>query len=152
MEVPEAAVLVRQMSEERMAKKAKKKTRKKASARKKAVASKSKRPSKSPAKKTARTISKRTRAASASGTRRVARTVTTAATAVPCVPASRVFRLVMDCAGQDFDVDTKLRDVFGDERRQQFCQCVSDTSRVPVGQISCGPSNTFGDVMDSITC
>jgi hypothetical protein len=72
--------------------------------------------------------------------------------AVPCVPASQAFALVMACAGQRFDVDTKLKDVFGDERRLQFCQCVSNRSGVPAGQVACQPSSTFGDVMDSISC
>lgn len=69
-----------------------------------------------------------------------------------CVPAAEAHVIVRKCAGAPFDIDTKLSDVFTDNKREQFCQCVSDESGVPRAHVACAPSSTFGNVIDSISC
>ena len=71
--------------------------------------------------------------------------------AAPCLPVLEATAVVMGCAGQPFDIDTKLSDVFSDDRREQFCDCVAANSGVP-RPFACGAGNTFGDVIRAISC
>jgi hypothetical protein len=60
--------------------------------------------------------------------------------------------LVMQCAGQEYDIDTKLSDVFEDDQREQFCQCVAKGSGIARPRITCAAGSTFADVIESISC
>ena len=73
--------------------------------------------------------------------------------AVECVELPVAQQVVMSCAGGDFDVDTKLGDLFpAPRRREQFCQCVADDSGVPRTRIPCSAGTTLGVVIVAIAC
>ena len=73
--------------------------------------------------------------------------------AVECVELPVAQQIVMSCAGGDFDVDTKLGDLFPARmRREQFCQCVADDSGVPRTRIPCSGGTTLGGVIEAIAC
>lgn len=70
-----------------------------------------------------------------------------------CLELPDAEAVVMGCAGGDYDIDTRLGDLFPSPmRREQFCQCVADDAGVPRPLIPGGGSTTLGAVISAIAC
>jgi len=76
-----------------------------------------------------------------------------------CLDQEVATNLVSSCTGVGpVSPDVKLGQLFpGPVQRQGFCGCVFNKARmagssVAPGDIPCGPNNTIGNVIDSISC
>src|SRR5262245_20665851 len=76
-----------------------------------------------------------------------------AAEGVPCIPREEAGPLVMGDAGSAVSVSTPLGTLFPDEdRRRQFCACVSERSGVDPSRFPCAVGTTLQDVIRAISC